>query len=160
MKHAVMLLAAVATAAVVASAGAEKGVDKHLRGEFASFSENTTLVITGHAKLDRKKDGTVVKIDGVKGLAPDTTYMSHLHTQACADGMGGGHYQDQPGGAAAPPNELWLSSNHEDPGMVMTNHDGHAHARGEADWIAREQPLSVVIHELPSKTKIACADLT
>ena len=152
------LLAAIATVAVATSAGAEKSADHHEKGTFASFTQNTPLTITGHADLKRKKDRTEVKID-VKGLAPDTIYMSHLHTQACADNFAGGHYQDQPGGAAAPPNELWLSSDHQDPGMLMTNHDGHVHARGDAPWVARDQPLSVVIHEYPSKTKIACADL-
>src|SRR6476661_2658430 len=153
MRKAVTLLATATTAIAVASAGADKGVDKHEKGRFASFAENTALTITGHADLKRKKDATEVKID-VKGLAPDTMYMSHLHTQACADNFAGGHYQDVPGGAAAPPNELWLSSDHEDPGMLMTNHDGHVHARGKAPWVARDQPLSVVVHEYPSKTKI------
>ena len=159
MRYAVTLVAVVSAAFAVSTAGAEKGVDKHEKGTFASFTQNTTLVITGHADLDRKKDRTDVKIE-VKGLAPDTMYMSHLHTQACADNFAGGHYQDQPGGAAAPPNELWLSSDHQDPGMLMTNHDGHVHARGTAPWVARDQPLSVVIHEYPSKTTIACADLS
>src|SRR4051794_7056912 len=158
MRKAVTLLAVATTAIAVASAGAEKGVDKHEKGKFASFAENTALVITGHADLKRKKDATEVKID-VKGLAPDTTYMSHLHTQPCAENFAGGHYQDVPGGAAAPPNELWLSSEHQDPGMVTTDDHGHVHARGQAPWVARDQPLSVVIHALPSKTKIACADL-
>lgn len=52
----------------------------------------------------------------VSGLAPMTTYGSHVHKLACADAMAGGHYQNIPSGDAAATdpmfgnaaNEVWL----------------------------------------------------
>ena len=161
MKIAAMLLTAVLTTAVVTTAGAAKKI----KGEFAPLAGAAGLPIEGKAEIKRYKGKTKVKID-VRGLAPDTTYAAHLHNAPCdAANPGGGHYKHDPAGPAMPPNELWMSDEHKDPmAGVTTNHDGHAHGRGDADWVARPEAQSVVIH-IPSDhtnaggTKIACADL-
>ena len=157
---AVMLLAAMAV--VVGSAGAASKE----RGTFITLPEGTTmgLTIEGVAQITRTASGTEVKAR-VRGLEPGTTYAAHLHNAPCSVNEGGGHYQDVPGGPAAPPNELWLSSS-EDPTAGITSNDaGVAHGRGSADWVAREEAESVVIHAIPEGgttaggPKIACADL-
>src|SRR5690606_6356823 len=64
-----------------------------------------------------------------------------------------------PSGPMAPPNEIWVSSTNDPRGNLVPNQQGVARGSGSADWVARQQPLSVMIHEpefpgLP----IACAD--
>ena len=160
------ILAMLMTAALATVFGATAGAAKKIKGEFAPLAGAAGLPIEGKAEIKRYKDKTKVKID-VRGLAPDTTYAVHLHNAPCDNpgNPGGGHYKDDPAGAPMPPNELWVSDEHKDPmAGVTTNHDGHAHGRGESDWLARPEAQSVVIH-IPSDhtnaggTKIACADL-
>jgi len=162
MRYAATLIAIGLSAVVVATAGA----DKKDKGTFAPLPAAGDMPITGKAELKRYKDKTKVKID-LRGLAPDTTYAAHLHNAPCDNpgNPGGGHYKNDPSGEPMPPNELWMSDEHKDPmAGITTNHDGHAHGRGEADWVARPEAQSVVIH-IPSDhtnsggTKIACADL-
>ena len=65
-----------------------------------------------------------------------------------------------------PPNELWLSSTDDPMAGITANEDGVAHGpRQSADWVARPEAQSIVIHYIPpggttaSGPKIACADL-
>ena len=57
---------------------------------------------------------------------------------------------NDPLGAPAPPNELWLS--------LETNPKGNAHDASRAPWAVREGARSVVIHDTDG-ARIACADL-
>ena len=86
-------------------------------------------------------------------MAPNTTYASHVHQQACADGEADGHYKFDPTGPAAPPNEIW-------PGPVTANGAGLASGRTVAEFEAGPTAVSVVVHRPgPVPNKIACADL-
>ena len=86
----------------------------------------------------------------VRGLEPGATYAAHVHNAPCsAANPGGGHYQNVPGAGAAPPNELWLSSTSDPMAGITANPGGVAHGRGSADWIARPEAQSVVIHFIP-----------
>jgi Cu-Zn family superoxide dismutase len=123
------------------------------------------LEIDGVATSKRTKNGTVVKAR-VRGLKPRTTYGAHLHNAPCSDpNPGGGHYKHDPAGPSVPPNELWLSSTDEPMAGITVNSRGVANGRGSADWVARPEAQSVVIHSIPpggtpaGGPKIACADL-
>jgi hypothetical protein len=123
------------------------------------------LTIEGIAQIIRSEDGTAVKAV-VRGLEPDTTYAAHLHNAPCSDpNPGGGHYKDDPAGPSEPPNELWLSSTGDPTAGITANSGGVAKGRGTADWVARPEAQSVVIHSIPpggttaGGPKIACADL-
>jgi hypothetical protein len=155
-------VAAAAVALLVGSGGAEAGGHTSYHGVFHETSAGAGLGydIHGSAKMTIGSAGTVVKIN-VSGLDPAKTYGSHLHNGTCASG-GLGHYQDTEGGAAIPPNELWLANS----GLTLrSNPGGVAHATGSAVWIARTSAAtpttnarSVVVHE-PGGTRIACVDL-
>jgi hypothetical protein len=135
-------------------------------GTFTTLPAGTDmgLSIGGFARITRSLGGTEVRAL-VFGLGPRTTYGAHLHNLPCSTMEGGTHYKNDPAGAAMPPNELWLSST-EDPMAGMTsNRRGVARGRGSADWIARPDAQSVVIHAIAEGgtpaggMKIACADL-
>jgi hypothetical protein len=159
----------VSTAAVVAAAmcvggasvaGAGSAISSH--GVFSETSAGSSLGYDVHGSVNMTigPSGTVVGVN-VSGLDPDKVYGSHLHNGTCTSG-GGGHYQDIEGGAAVPPNELWLSSG----GVgLVPNPGGVAHGAGSAVWQARvastaTNARSVVVHEPGSGTRIACADLS
>jgi len=153
------VIVALVSAAAITFAAGSSAADK-AKGEFMTLPDGSAagLTIGGNAQLVRKHHGTAVKIV-VRGLQPGTTYTSHLHNDTCgATPPGGAHYKNDPGGASAPPNELWLSSRHDPTAGITPNHHGVAHGRGRAEWVARSQPLSVVVHA-PGGARIACADL-
>jgi Cu/Zn superoxide dismutase len=137
------------------------------RGTFQTLPDGTALglEIEGFAELTRSDAGTDVKVV-VRGLEPGTTYAAHLHNAPCSDpNPGGTHYKNDPAGASVPPNELWLSSTDDPMAGITANAGGVAHGRGSADWVARPEARSVVIHYIPpggdtgGGPKIACADL-
>jgi Cu-Zn family superoxide dismutase len=137
------------------------------RGEFTTLPDGEAmgLDIEGFAQIKRSSDGTTVKAV-VRGLEPGTTYASHLHNAPCAaPDFGGGHYKNDPAGPSAPPNELWLSSTDDPMAGITANAGGVAKGRGSADWVARPEAQSVVVHAIPpggttaGGPKIACADL-
>ncbi len=137
------------------------------RGKFSTLPGGTQmgLRISGIAQITRTSDGTFVKIH-VRGLEPGVTYAAHLHNAPCsAVNPGGGHYQNVPGGATTPPNELWLSSTGDPFAGITANPGGVAHGTGSADWVARPEAQAVVVHAIPpggttaGGPKIACADL-
>ncbi len=162
---AALALATVAAVAVIVPAtpaGAATSV-----GRFSTLpaGEALGLEIGGVAVLTRTGSatrGTVV----LRGLEPGVTYAAHLHNAACsAANPGGGHYQDVVGGPGVPPNELWFSSTGDPTAGITTHAGGVAVGRGSADWVARPEAQSVVIHRIPpggttaGGPKIACADL-
>ena len=143
------------------------GAATKTRGTFETLPAGTELglQIEGIAQLKRTDDGTFAKVV-VRGLEPGATYAAHLHNAPCSDANpGGAHYKNDPAGPAMPPNELWLSSTADPMAGITANEDGVAHGRGSADWVARPEAQSIVIHFIPpggttaGGPKIACADL-
>ena len=121
------------------------------RGEIAAFATGIGQSISGHALMVRTADGRTIVSIHVEGLAPGTTYASHAHKQACADGEADGHYRFDPAGAARPPNEIW-------PGPFTTNEAGIGNANTIAAGTAGAAAVSLVVHA-PGGARIACADL-
>jgi hypothetical protein len=172
MRHRSTLLAALLVAGALAlPAGAiaddDDGKSKKQRGEFTTLPAGAAmgLEIDGVATIKRTQSGTVVKAR-VRGLQPGTTYGAHLHNAPCsAADPGGGHYRNDPAGPSVPPNELWLSSTRDPMAGITANSRGVTRGRGKADWVARPEAQSVVIHSIPpggttaGGPKIACADL-
>ncbi len=122
------------------------------RGNITAFATGVGQPITGRAQMVRTADGRTIVTVHVEGLAPNTTYASHVHKQACAVGDADGHYRFDPAGAATPPNEIW-------PGPFTTNDDGVGNANTTASGTAGSTAVSVVVHA-PGGAKIACADLS
>jgi hypothetical protein len=120
------------------------------RGQFSAFATSTDPAITGHATMVRTAAGTTIVTVSVRGLAPSTTYGSHVHLRACDDTFAGGHYKDDLAGPASPPNEIWPA--------FATNAGGVGNGNATAPWVARPEASSVVIHA-PGGAKVACADL-
>lgn len=113
--------------------------------------------IVGYAKVARHDGGTDIYVQ-VAGLAPLSTYPSHLHEGTCVSP--GPHYRHDPEGPERPPNELWPSSDPDDPRAgLISDEDGQAGGAGHADWRAREEARSVMIHDGETGDKLACADL-
>lgn len=120
------------------------------RGDFHAFN-GSSLPITGNATMIRTADGRTIVTIQVQGLEAGLTYGSHVHAQACENGLAGGHYRFDPAGAATPPNEIW-------PGPFTTNAAGSGSGDTIAAGTASSAAVSVVIHA-PTGAKIACADL-
>jgi hypothetical protein len=151
---------------VVGAAPALAGPTKE-RGMFVTLPDGAAigLDVEGIAAITRSDAGTQVKAV-VRGLEPGATYAAHLHNAPCSGANpGGAHYQNVPGAGAAPPNELWLSSTSDPMAGITANAGGVAQGRGSAEWVARPEAQSVVIHNIPpggttaGGPKIACADL-
>ena len=146
-----MSVAAVASSMLVGTASA--GEATVTRGDFAAFAAGPSLGyadLAGHAQMIRTASGSTIVKAHVTGLQPNTTYGSHVHAAPCAVGDADGHYKDDPGGPAAPPNELWPA--------FTTDADGVGNGGDKAAWTARETAVSVVVHA-PGGAKIGCADL-
>ena len=146
------IIAATTIAALVISVPAAAAAEGAVvtQGDFRAFATTSDPDITGRATMVRTSDGKTVVTVGVRGLAPSTSYGAHVHARACTDGFAGGHYKHDPGGPAAPPNEIWPA--------FTTNAAGLGNGRATADWLARPEAMSVVVHA-PGGAKIACADL-
>ena len=132
-------------------ANVNAGEREVVKGRFSEFSAGVSrgYDISGPVRLLVGEDWTTVRVN-VRGLAPSTTYSSHLHESACSEAFGGGHYKDDPAGPVTPPNELWLT--------LETNKAGNARDRSSAPWAVRQGARSVVIHDQDG-ARIACADL-
>jgi hypothetical protein len=168
---AVAILAAMALAAGCDGGGRDANTDsvaegeqtpeqegETLTGEFASLEANTDRDISGQATLTRGDDGTTLSVQ-VSGLEANATHGSHLHLGSCADR--GPHYQDDPDGAEKPPNEMWPSSDPDDPTAgLQSDENGETRGEATAEWRARDTAQAVFIHAPGDKTKIACADLS
>jgi hypothetical protein len=139
------VLAALAIVVPTAAGGAEV-----TRGRFHAFAVGTGMDISGHAVMVRTADGRTFVSVHVDGLAPNTTYASHVHARACDDQDADGHYQHS-GTAVNDENEIW-------PGFT-TNARGVGNGRARNDFWT-DPAVSVVVHR-PGTTpnKIACADL-
>lgn len=120
-------------------------------GDLHAFATSTDPAIAGRAEMVRTSDGKTIVIVHAAGLAPNTTYGSHVHLQACANGNAGSHYRFDPTGPAAPPNEIHLD--------FTTNAAGIGLGRAVVDATAGPTAVAVVVHA-PGGAKIACADLS
>lgn len=140
------ILAALAIAVPTAAGGADV-----TRGRFHAFAAGAGMDIGGHAVMIRTADGRTFVSVHVEGLAPNTTYASHVHAKACGDAEANGHYQHD-GTAVNDENEIW-------PGFT-TNSDGIGNGKARNDWVARASAMSVVVHRAgAAPNKIACSDL-
>jgi len=147
------ILATLATLALVGTVApgiALAGGATVTRGDLRPFAAGAGLDLTGRAQMVRTADGRTIVTLQVEGLAASTTYASHVHKQACADGDADGHYRFDPAGAATPPNEIWLG--------FTTNEAGVGSSDAIADATAGPTAVSVVVHGAGG-IKIACADL-
>lgn len=146
-----LAVSAVTLALVVSIAGPALGATGIVtRGDFAAFAAGAGLPITGRAQMVRTADGKTTVSVHVEGLAPNTTYGSHVHQLPCDTSDADGHYKQDPAGPAAPPNEIW-------PGFT-TNDAGVGNGNASVDWTAGATAVSVVVHA-PGGAKVACADL-
>ena len=159
------LCALAAAGAVIVPASSANAQTTVGRFSTLSAAADAGMEISGVAVLHRGADGTSGRVV-VRGLDPGVTYAAHLHSQPCsASNPGGGHYMDVPGGLAAPPNELWFSSTDDPRDGITASRGGVARGTGGADWVARPEAQSVIIHAIPAGgstaggPKIACADL-
>lgn len=135
-------------------------------GRFNTLPGGTALglEIDGVARIHRGSEETTGRVL-VRGLEPGMVYAAHVHNQPCGLNAGGAHYRDDPGGAGAPPNELWFSGSDDPTAGIRARRSGVARGSGAVDWVARPEAQSVVIHQVVSATgtsggpKLACADL-
>lgn len=155
-----MLLVVVAAAAIGPAPAHARHVDEVSQGDFYHVGRDAPANLMGSAKLLRFDDNTTSLQVHVHGLEPRATYSVHLHAGACADH--GPHYRDDPNGQARPPNELWASSDRDDPTAGITADDkGTASGGGTAPWRARPEARSVFIHSgSKGHPPIGCADLS
>ena len=121
-------------------------------GELHAFSAGSGMDINGRAQMVRTADGKTIVSVHLSGLAPETTYASHVHAAPCTVGDADGHFRFDPLGAAAPPNEIW-------PGPFTTTPAGIGNGFTIAEGTAGPTAVSVVVHA-PGGLKIACADLS
>ncbi len=159
------VVAAISVGLFVASTGADAESEARFEGEFQTTAVGMArdYAITGEAVMRIDSSGTRVKIE-LEGLN-EVVYGSHLHDGTC-DAGGGGHYQDEQGGAVDPINEIWMSSFETGFGVARLEGNTGAEATGSATWRARtdaaapaSNALSVVLHDTDG-ARIACADLT
>ena len=155
------LAAAVATISVVAGMGTIAIAEGSTvtRGTFASVPGHPDFGITGTARMVRTSSDQTLVYAHLEGLDPGQTYPAHVHNAPCESG-GGGHYQNEVGGAAAPPNELWLTSTKTASG-ILANQSGKGSGKGKADWLARPEAQSIVVHHYADTSiRVACAQLS
>jgi hypothetical protein len=125
------------------------------------------LNIRGTAKLVRSGHHTTVEVR-VTGLMPGQVYSAHLHEGTCGNPTSP-HYKNDPAGPDGPPDELWPSSDKNDPTFgLLANSTGVAKGFGRVDWVARPTARAIWIHQPEDPAappgshvhaRIACADL-
>jgi len=152
-----IILTATGLAASTAPVDAHNGRSLEVtNGRFQTLPHDADGVhdeVKGGAIMFRFADATAVYVE-VKGLAPDTTYPTHVHNQPCSSTPpGGGHYQNTVSGPVDATNEVWPT--------VTTDDRGRGSGRAFHAFRARPEAQSVVIHH-PANTSIrlACVDLS
>jgi hypothetical protein len=143
-----LALAAPATAATRRHIEVTKGKVVTLEG-----GHDLGYSLRGRAAMIRFADATFVVVR-IKGLDPDTTYPTHVHNAPCSDTPpGGGHYQNEVGGAVDNVNEIWP--------VVTSNSYGRAWATAWHGYHARPEAMAIVIHyPLDTSIRLACIDLS
>lgn len=134
-------------------------------GLFSNLAGGVTATpnLRGSASISRIPiDGQTIVRVSVNGLAPNTTYGSHVHALPCntpgtvgGTDFAGGHYKQNPdvtevvATAAA---EIWTS--------FTTNATGHGETRTLVNHAARPDAQSIIIHDPVTPTiRLACVDL-
>lgn len=118
-------------------------------GSFSNLKIGTErgYQIEGSALGQIAHNDTIISVD-LRGLWPNSNYISHLHLLPC-EKEGGGHYKIDPTvKEAIEENEFWV--------RIKSDERGYARAVLKKADVANELP-SIVIHDLDSK-KIACMD--
>ncbi len=120
-------------------------------GPFAILDDvDSETALSGQATMARHNSGTTVTIE-LRGLEPNTEYISHVHVASCSE-AGGAHYKFDPDGDHHPPNEIHLA--------FTSDGSGHGFMTAENHQVATSEAASVVIHRAgPDSPKLACADL-
>lgn len=151
-------LLALSTTALPAAAGPGASA----KGGFHLPTGAASTTMGGHAHLVRTGSGATLLSVHVTGLTAGAVYGVHLHVGTCAAALG--HYKNSLSGTATPPNELWASSDRENPQAgLRAGVAGVANGSGKAPWRARPEAQSVVVHVPGSTaggTRLLCADLT
>src|SRR5512134_3721251 len=144
--RAVAATGVLAAAAVVVAGPSLAGGAEVTRGRFHAFAVGSDMDISGHAVMVRTADGRTFVSVHVEGLAPNTSYASHVHALPCGMAEADGHYQHD-GSAVNDENEIW-------PGFT-TDSDGVGNGKARNDWVARASAVSVVVHRPgPTPNKI------
>jgi hypothetical protein len=131
-------------------------VDAFNSGLLTVTPDGTTLgytALTGRAGLILEEGGYTNALVFATGLMPNVEYGAHVHAKRCNDEGGGPHYKiDTAIADVLQQNEIWPA--------VTTDADGKGVGYLRVQHYAREDALSVVIHQTGSTERIACADLT
>ncbi|MGE4130986.1 MAG: hypothetical protein AB7F86_05075 [Bdellovibrionales bacterium] len=128
-------------------------------GRFLNTAFGTSIQNQGQGVAIIAREGgdnqTVVRLS-INGLLPSTSYMAHVHNQACNNGDGGAHYKMNPNVtevAASANNEIWP--------LFTTSTTGHGETRVAVRHVARADAMSVVIHDpANSANRLMCVDLS
>jgi Cu-Zn family superoxide dismutase len=76
----------------------------------------------------------------ISGLAPNRSFGAHVHVAACGTNQAGGHYRNDPAGAATADNEVWLD--------FTTNAAGQGRAKAVVNFGFRPDGANaVVVHD-------------
>ena len=158
--RALVPLVVVTTVAVGPTTAHARHAEEVAQGDFYHVGDDAPGNLMGSAKVVRFDDDTTSLQVHVHGLKPGATYSVHLHAGACADH--GPHYRHDPNGPTRPPNELWASSDEDDPTAgIAANDKGNASGWGRAPWRAHPEARSVFIHSrAKGRPAIGCADLS
>jgi hypothetical protein len=106
--------------------------------------------VRGKAWLAQGATGTTLTVS-MGGLEPGARYLGHLHAQPCATKGGGAHFQFDPNGPAAPPNEVHL--------MLTADGTGKATVTVTNARQVGAAAQAVVIHPAAAiDNRLACAD--
>ena len=165
MKQALIPIILTATGLAASAAPVDAGHLEHrgnphrievTHGRFETLPHDADGVhyeVKGGAIMFRIADTTAVFV-AVSGLAPNTTYPTHVHNQPCSSTPpGGGHYQNTVLGPVDATNEMWP--------VVTTDDRGRGTGSAFHAFRARPEAQSVVIH-YPANTsvRLACVDLS
>lgn len=128
----------------------------HGRFETLPGGEMLGFDVRGGATMFRsdRHGGVTTVVVRVRGLAPNTSYKTHVHNQPCsATPAGGGHYQHEAMGAADAVNEIWPT--------ITTDGRGRGVGFAVHEHRARDDAQAIVIHWPEDSTvRLACLDLS
>lgn len=120
-------------------------------GRFAPLTGYEMSTASGFALISRSASATTVSLQ-VNGLAPMTAYPAHLHALPCALSAGGHYKLDPTVEDTVQENEIWP--------LFETDASGSGWAEVSAEHVAREDGMSVVVHDpAADNQKMLCADL-
>jgi hypothetical protein len=158
MTRRIAAVAVVSLFALVVTAVADAGGKRTYRASLAPVNPAATTAgvgaVRGKAQLVDGKRNNKISLH-VRGLAPRTTYIWHIHQGSCA--------------ATGAPLPGWTYRSHDGAGngTLTTNHSGGANTKARSDNFNADpaQAYSVNVHVaattngLPAGTIVACGDL-